>query len=172
VADDGVRLWIYKDGAGLLTPQSLPNGCPTVSPVGYMRSGQPQTNNGNAKFTASCLLIDNWQNQGPLAIDTLFSPTSSGVYVIQLDYYEATGGAQLSLEVSPNDFDLPSFGGTSMDTANWVRKVHDLSAYQGQRIGLRFRLDRLGTTSTNSSTASNAPYGDSWWLTEIGVFSN
>jgi len=172
VADDGVRLWIYKDGAGLLTPQSLPNGCPTVSPVGYMRSGQPRTNNGNAKFTASCLLIDNWQNQGPLAIDTLFSPTSSGVYVIQLDYYEATGGAQLSLEVSPNDFDLPSFGGTSMDTANWVRKVHDLSAYQGQRIGLRFRLDRLGTTSTNSSTASNAPYGDSWWLTEIGVFSN
>jgi hypothetical protein len=56
----------------------------------------------------------------------------------------------------------------------WELKRHDLSDYKGQRIGLRFRLDRLANAENTGSpnVTSQSPYNYliSWWLTEISVY--
>ncbi len=176
-ADDGVRLWLnYPGGAGCADG----NGVVT-------QSGQATTNGGNRTFTTGCLMIDNWKNQGTtsLEVDRTLTP---GTYNLRLDYFDASAGANVKLEVIPPGFSSPNYNGTSMpDPAQqpdggWQLKTHDLSQYAGQKsVVIRFRLNRLTVPmrfdtptgrdpqNTTVQTAPNIDWLDSWWFSNITI---
>jgi hypothetical protein len=153
------------------------SGCRTGGNSGtqFIRSGAPQTGSGTDTWTDGCLLIDNWRGQGATSVDEVFSPPSAGTYVMQLDYFEGYSDASLKLDITPTNFDVPYFSGTWMPNNPWQFRVHDLSDYEKQKIGLRFRLDRLGNAeqADKPNKVTQTPeYLISWWITEISVFSN
>lgn len=180
-ADDGVRLWVnYSPGCIIQTgsnPGIIVSGQPSVSVT-----NNTLTNGGSATFATGCLMIDNWRDQGSgdMTVERAFLP---GTYTFQLDYYEATGGAFVNLDVSYGGFDNPNYNGTWMPFNNagttaqdWREKVHDLRDYAGRpAVGLRFRLDRLsrsdiwegGSFQTSNQTPVNWP--ESWWIVDINV---
>lgn len=180
-ADDGVRLWLNYPGAG---------GCADGN-GNVVVSGQATTNGGNKVFPSpdgsydtpttysnGCLLIDNWRNQGPFTAEVKRT-MNAGTYTLRLDYFENTGGAEVSLDIIPPGFDSPTYSGTRMPDAypNWVLKTHDLSAYAGLKlVVIRFRLDRLdirmrdeGRDPQNSYTQNPINWLESWWFSDITI---
>ncbi|MBZ0291005.1 MAG: hypothetical protein K8L99_00410, partial [Anaerolineae bacterium] len=77
-ADDGVRLWLDYE-----------TGCSSVP------SGGPSTGSGTT-YGSGCLIIDNWRNQGT-TVQSVVRTIDPGFHELQLDYYEATGGANVHL---------------------------------------------------------------------------
>lgn len=155
-ADDGVRLWL--------------NYTPGCSPV---TSGDGTTNGGNGNFgdpDTGCLIIDNWRNQGATT-RTVTRTLPAGSHTLQLDYYEATGGASVRLEMFTSGFDEPVYGGTWMpNNGDWRLKQHDFAGVAGlPAVGLRFRLDRLGTDQTNVVNQGDPDWLVSWWIVDVQV---
>jgi hypothetical protein len=168
--DDGYRLWV--------------NYSPGCSSVGATQifSGGPNAGRRNSTFpdpNAGCIIIDDWETQGP-ETRTATRTVPPGA-TIMLDYFEATGGAVISLDVIAGSFSSPNISGVFMPddtpTRDWQLRTHDLSYYAGPGkppIMLRFRLDRLNETSEdinpNNDNGNLFNYKVAWWITDIVVF--
>lgn len=96
-ADDGVRLWL------LATGQSADN-CATGTGTPNVVSGQVSTGQNfwgdGTTFATSCLLIDDWNNQGFGNTGSVLRTVPAGTYTLQLDYYESSGGAGVKLDIT------------------------------------------------------------------------
>jgi len=104
-SDDGVRLWLLAEGEDAKTCWLDPAGDGSVTGT---FSGDPTSfdndfygDDAPAPLNTGCLLINDWQNQGPGSTGTVVRTVPEGSYTIQLDYYENGGGAELRFDVSP-----------------------------------------------------------------------
>lgn len=162
--DDGIRIWL----------DYAQNCDATVTKSGQAASGSNKTFGDPA---TGCLLMDDWNNQSDARSVTRTIP--AGAHTIRIDYFEATGGARISTDLTTGDFGIftdPSYSGNFMpDDGDWRIKQHDLKAYAGQSaVGLRFRLDRLGSSNTDvvdqvADLSSFVNWLISWWITDILV---
>ena len=125
-SDDGVRLWLLASG------QSASNcatgtGTPNVT-SGQGNSGQNFWGDGST-YATGCLLVDDWQPQGMGSTGTVIRTIPAGTYTLQVDHYEAGGGAgiQLGITAITNPYDTavnnagtPVPGGVN---CNWGAKT-------------------------------------------------
>ncbi|MCA9884400.1 MAG: hypothetical protein KC708_15565 [Anaerolineae bacterium] len=177
-ADDGVRLWVDYD-------QNDPS-CVDKGHSGE-DTGGTNTDYDSPTFTGTCLLIDNWRNQG-VNYRTVLRTIPAGTHTIWLDYYEATSSAVVGLRIYGTNsgvaFDDPTYYGNGMPDnvgeipTEWIPKAHDLSLYAGAGnpyITLRFRFDRqnaIGPDEGNDFQSYNqSPFNfkESWWITDITI---
>lgn len=172
--DDGFRLWVnYEPGCALV--DNDPNR-PVIS--GGRNWGRRNTQFGDPN--AGCLIIDDWENQDQTRTVTRTVPPGA---VIMIDHYEFTGNARMEVTVRQGNFSSPSWSGTytpdftTNPQTGWQNRIYDLSAYAGPGrppIMLRFRVDRLGETSTsvdsNTRNGNNFNWPVGLWLADINVF--
>lgn len=69
----------------------------------------------------------------------------------------------------PLTADNPTIRNTTLtqDQGPWAHRRHNLSSYTGSLLSLRFRLDRMGTDSTDANSSNQ--FRISWWLVNITV---
>lgn len=158
-ADDGVRLWLNYEA-----------GC------GPVNSGGPSTGSGRT-FGSGCLIIDNWRDQG-VTVQSVIRTLDPGFHVLQLDYYEATGGASLSLAIEGltnrgvlGDSTIPA-GGTPQCAWNRSQDVRSNSIafmWEEQKDGdfpanTRCYLELRGSVDFSSLTNPKLIFWDVWDL--------
>jgi hypothetical protein len=85
-SDDGVRLWVYREGSE--TPS-------TCSAPALVRSNNQVYNSPSTH----CLLIDDWVDQGMDAVSATRTFTAAGQYVIRIEHYQGAGDGGLAFNV-------------------------------------------------------------------------
>lgn len=177
-ADDGVRLWLLAEG------QSA-NNCATGSGTQNVVSGQVNSGQNfygdNSAFPTGCLLIDDWQDQGFNNTGGMIRTIPAGTYTLQLDYYEAGGGAGVQLNISavtnPYDTAVNNLGtpvpGGAVD-CNWGPKTTPDSntlmnmweEYVGGNMGYNMRcyLELRGFITVPTGVAPRLTFWDVWDL--------
>ncbi|NDJ85585.1 MAG: hypothetical protein GYB66_06845 [Chloroflexi bacterium] len=103
-------------------------------------------------------LTDTWvELEGSIDLSGLTNPVLFWEQSYDIDY-----GDSIRVEVSTDEgfnwSTLYSRGGRSTDW-NWRENYRDLTAYAGQRITLRFRLD----------ARSNSNVADGWWIDNVRI---
>lgn len=164
-AGDGVRLWIdYAAGCASVTSGGAATGSNRVYTDTDDDGGGP----------ARCLIIDNWRDQSPNTL-TVVRTIQPGFHTLQLDYYEATGDANVKLEISGtssrNDGDtaLPS----GAPNCNWTRVDTTRSNSQsfiwdrnsnGQEFptNMRCHLELRGSVDFSALTSPKLIFWDVW----------
>jgi len=185
-SDDGVRVWINYDPSD---PNCALDGDGWTVYSGA-RTGKNNRVYGDEWPDDLCMVIDDYVDQGSGSNLNVVRTLPAGRHTIQVDWYENGGNASLEFEMyralpgdTPSDtFDDPSYSGNNNMPDDpedipddWDRKRHDLSAYVGQVVGLRFRLDRLNSTGPDEGNDFNSrnqnPFNwlESWWITDISV---
>lgn len=166
-ADDGVRLWI--DYAA---------GCASVnSGGGSTGSDRVYTDtDSDGGSAANCLIIDNWRNQGTNT-KTVTRTLQPGPHILQLDYYAASGGDNIRLDIEgtrtahPNDQAFPSgtpqCNWTQADTSRansrsfiWDRNSSD----QNFPANTRCYLELRGSVDFSALTSPKLIFWDAWDL--------
>lgn len=176
--DDGVRLWLnYTPGCAWRNNSDIAG---TYIFSGSPNNGQVNHRRGDDSVSwqrTSCLLIDDWEGQGPGA-NTVVRTLPAGNHILMLEVYDGGGGASVSFSMTQGSFSSPTVTDSTImpDTANWQQRIHDLTAYAGPSsvpIMLRFRLNRLNktdvNTSSNNANGATFNYPISWWITDILV---
>ena len=167
-SDDGHRLWLnYFDQCDFYNGSNpMVNGRPKFNAFDDRENDDPST---------SCLLIDDWENSGN-NVSAVTRTIPAGNHTLQLDFYEASGGARIELDILAGAFDTPVYNGVELDT--WELRQHDLTAYAGAGqpfVALRFRLDRLGNSTAGEgndyqvTNQSPVNWFESVWITDISV---
>lgn len=113
-ADDGVRLW-------LLAPGQTPGASGCLSGAGVTSAPNPGSPaSGDRRFgdpATHCLLIDDWNGQGMGSTAPVTRTIPAGLYTLQLDYYQGSGGHGVRFDAvrgggigSPDDNTSPAGG--------------------------------------------------------------
>lgn len=177
-ADDGVRLWLLAAG------QSADN-CAIGPGTPNVRSGQVSSGQNfygdNSAFPTSCLLIDDWYDQPMGSTGSVIRTIPAGVYTLQLDYYENSGGAGVQLNIAtvnnPYDTAVNNAGtpvpGGAID-CNWGPKTTTDSntlmnmweEYVGGNIGpnVRCYLELRGFVTVPTGVSPRLTFWDVWDL--------
>jgi hypothetical protein len=100
-SDDGVRVWIIPSGQ---SADSCATGTGTPNVVsGQVNSGYNLFYGDGSAFPTGCLLVDDWHDQGFGGGGTVIRTVPAGTYTLQVDLYEAGGGAGVQLFITAMD---------------------------------------------------------------------
>jgi Flp pilus assembly pilin Flp len=97
-SDDGVRLWLVPEGESANSCFTGSGGDGTFP--GSASNGANRFYGEGSAYPDGCLLIDDWQNQGPNSTGSVVRSVPEGSYTLQIDYYENGGGAELQFEAT------------------------------------------------------------------------
>jgi len=178
-SDDGVRVWLLASG------QTADN-CATGSGTPNVRTGQASSGQNfwgdGSTYATSCLLIDDWNPQGMGSTGAVLRTVPAGTYTLQVDHYEATGGAgiQLTITAVTNAYDtVVNSAGTAVPggavNCNWGAKtttdantlMNMWEEYVGGNIAnnMRCYLELRGfITAPPDATESRLTFWDVWDL--------
>ncbi|MCU0481539.1 MAG: hypothetical protein MUE54_10055, partial [Anaerolineae bacterium] len=178
-ADDGVRLW-------LLGPGQSADNCATGTGTPNVTSGQGASGTNfwgdGSTYATSCLLIDDWYDQGFNSTGAVIRTVPAGTYTLQADLYERGGGAgiQLSVTAVSNPYDtavnnlgtaIPSgstncnWGARTTTDANTLMSMWE--EYVGGNVpnNMRCYLELRGfVTVPAGATAPRLTFWDVWDL--------
>lgn len=164
-ADDGVRLWLnYQDGCASVASGGAATGTGGVYTDSDDDGGNP----------TRCLVIDNWRNQGPTTYSVVRT-LQPGYHTLQLDYFEASGGARVKLDITGtnsrnlSDTALPS----GNPNCNWNRASdnrsnsptfiwEENSSGQDFPANMRCHLELRGYVDFTALTSPKLIFWDVW----------
>lgn len=101
-SDDGVRLWLLREGETAANCFSTANGGDGTVSGGPAINGTNDFYGDGSAYPNGCLLIDDWEGQGMGSTGTVVRTIPAGSYRLQLDHYQGNGGSGLELDITVN----------------------------------------------------------------------
>lgn len=184
---DGVMSLTVTDGRFSFSdsPKSSGGPIPDAKPLVYASTALIIRNVLDLTEVASnSIVLLEYQTKYRLANGTnarLEVSTDGGFTWTNNNLTQAVPPAFGSYSFSSPTFGNTTYGVTTPGTDPWEIRLNNLSAYRGQYVLIRFRLDKLGTDCVKNddcdgSDAYNNPtldlvdtYYDGWWITPIRV---